>query len=134
MADDEHYRTVLAAAAVLYANGQSTAMTQTAVARLNPGLSMDTVLIPSWPMLTLTAEASRDTVLAEPVSPTGINMHRVGALMRVIDRAQDGPLELRTVVRAVADASSEKTSSTAAFTRAPRVLAHWPSFSGLHIR
>jgi uncharacterized membrane protein YjjP (DUF1212 family) len=118
MTDDKHYRTVLAAAVLLYANGQSTAMTQTAVARLNHGLSVDTVLIPSWPMLTLSAEASRDTVLTEPVSPTGINMRRVGALMRVIDRAQDGPLELRTVVRAVADAGSEKASSTVAFTLA----------------
>jgi len=118
MADDEHYRTVLAAATLLYANGQSTAMTQTAVARLNSGLNVDTVLIPSWPMLTLTAEASRETVLTEPISPTAINMRRVGALMRVIDRAEDGPLELRTVVRAVADAGSEKASSTVAFTLA----------------
>jgi uncharacterized membrane protein YjjP (DUF1212 family) len=116
MADDEHYRTVLAAAAVLYANGQSTAMMQTAVARLNSGLSVDTVLIPSWPMLTLTADGSRDTVLTEPVSPTGINMRRVGSLMRVVDRAQDGPLELQTVVRAVADAGGEKPSSTITFT------------------
>jgi uncharacterized membrane protein YjjP (DUF1212 family) len=118
MADDEHYRTVLAAAALLYANGQSTAMTQTAVARLNSGLNVDTVLIPSWPMLTLTAEASRETVLTEPISPTAINMRRVGALMRVIDRAEDGPLELQTVVRAVADAGNEKASSTIAFTLA----------------
>jgi uncharacterized membrane protein YjjP (DUF1212 family) len=116
MADDEHYRTVLAAAALLYANGQSTAMTQTAVARLNRGMSLDNELIPSWPMLTLTAEGSRDTVLTEPVSPTGINMRRVGALMRVIDRAQDGPLELPIVARAVADADAEKPSNTIAFT------------------
>lgn len=113
---DDHYRTVLAAAAVLYANGQSTAMTQTAVARLNSGLSVDTVLIPSWPMLTLTADGSRDTVLTEPISPTGINMRRVGSLMRVIDRAQDGPLDLPTVERAVADANAEKPSNTVAFT------------------
>jgi uncharacterized membrane protein YjjP (DUF1212 family) len=67
-------------------------------------------------MLTLTAEGSRDTVVTEPVSPTGINMRRVGALMRVIDRAQDGPLELPIVARAVADADAEKPSNTVAFT------------------
>jgi uncharacterized membrane protein YjjP (DUF1212 family) len=116
MADDEHYRTVLAAAALLYANGQSTAMTQTAVGRLNSGLDVDTVLIPTWPMLTLTAESSRDIVLTEPISPTAFNMRRVGALMRVIDRAQDGPLELPTVARAIADADAEKPSNTVAFT------------------
>jgi uncharacterized membrane protein YjjP (DUF1212 family) len=116
MADDGRYRTVLQAAAVLYANGQSTPMTETAIARLNRGLGLDTVLIPSWPMLTLTTDGSCETVLTQPISPTGINMRRVATLMRVIDRAQDGPLQLPMLARAVAEAQAEKTSSTAAFT------------------
>ena len=116
MTDDERYRTVLNAAAVLYANGQSTQMTQTAVARLNRGLDLHTALIPSWPMLILTAGESSETVLTQPISPTGINMRRVATLMKAIDRAQDGPLELPRLERVLTTAGAEKTSSTAAFT------------------
>lgn len=118
MAADERYRTVLDAAAMLYANGQSTDMTQTAVARLNRGLDLDAILIPSWSMLTLTAESSREMVLTQPISPTGINMRRVATLMRVIDRAQDGPLELPALARAITAAEDERPSNTAAFTLA----------------
>jgi hypothetical protein len=53
MTSDERHGSLLAAAALLFANGQSTSMTQTAVTRLNQGLGIDAVLIPSWSMLTL---------------------------------------------------------------------------------
>ena len=52
-------------------------MTLTAVDRLNRGLGLDAVLVPSWSSLTLTAAGSRDTVLTAAVSPTAINMRRV---------------------------------------------------------
>ncbi|HKV22300.1 MAG TPA: threonine/serine exporter family protein, partial [Mycobacterium sp.] len=117
MADDraDRYDTLLAASAVLYANGQSTHMTMTAVARLNRGLGVDAVVVPSWPMLTLTAAGSRDTVLTAPVSPTAINMRKVATMMAVVDRAQDGPLELQHVARGVDEAQAQTVSATAAF-------------------
>jgi uncharacterized membrane protein YjjP (DUF1212 family) len=65
----ERFDTLLAATAVLYANGQSTHMTQTAVARLNRGLELDAVIVPSWSMLTLTAAGSRTTVLTGRCRP-----------------------------------------------------------------
>jgi uncharacterized membrane protein YjjP (DUF1212 family) len=111
----ERYDALLAATALLYANGQSTQMTLTGVERLNRGLGLDAVVVPSWSALTLTAASSRNTVLTAAVSPTAINMHRVGTMMSVVDSAQDGPLELERVVAGVADAEAQSGSGTAAF-------------------
>ncbi|MGZ4530696.1 MAG: threonine/serine exporter family protein [Mycobacterium sp.] len=111
----ERYDTLLAAATLLFANGQSTHMTQTAVDRLNRGLDLDAVVIPSWSMLTLTAAGSRDIVLTAAVSPTAINMRKVATMMSVVDRAQDGPLELQHVAAGVVDAEAQSISGTAPF-------------------
>jgi uncharacterized membrane protein YjjP (DUF1212 family) len=108
----ERYDTLLAATAVLFANGQSTQMTHTAVERLNRGLGIDAVVVPSWPMLTLTAAGSRDTVLTAAVSPTAINMRKVASMMGGVDRAQDGPLELEHVAAGVAEAEAQSASGT----------------------
>lgn len=115
MADDDRYDALLAAVAVLYANGQSTQMTMTAVDRLNRGLGLDAVAVPTWSMLTLTAAGSRNTVLTAAVSPTAINMRRVATMMAVVDRAQDGPLELEHVTAGVAAAEAQPASGTTAF-------------------
>lgn len=111
----ERYDTLLAATALLFANGQSTQMTRTAVERLNRGLDLDAVVVPSWSMLTLTAAGSRNTVLTAAVSPTAVNMRKVATMMAVVDRAQDGPLELAHVAKGVADAEAQSVSGTAAF-------------------
>ncbi len=111
----ERYDTLLAAAALLFANGQSTQMTRTAVERLNRGLDIDAVVVPSWSMMTLTAAGSRNTVLTAAVSPTAINMRRVASMMSVVDRAQDGPLELPHVASGVVDAEAQSVSATTAF-------------------
>ncbi len=111
----ERYDALLAATALLYANGQTTHMTMTAVERLNRGLELDAVVVPSWPMLTLTAAGDRTTVLTAPVSPTAINMRKVAAMMAVVDRAQDGPLELEHVKRGVTEADAQNMTGTASF-------------------
>src|SRR5215212_11410887 len=103
----ERYDTLLAATALLYANGQSTQMTRTAVERLNRGLELDAVVVPSWSMLTLTAAGSRTTVLTAAVSPTAVNMRKVSTMMAVVDRAQDGPLEPEHVAHGVAATEAE---------------------------
>ena len=111
----ERYDALLAATALLYANGQSTQMTRTAVERLNRGLDVDALVVPSWSMLTLTAAGSRATVLTAAVSPTAINMRRVATMMGVVDRAQDGPLELEHVTAGIAEAEAQSVSDTAVF-------------------
>ena len=83
---------VIDAAALLHVNGQSTSMTLTAVDRLNRGLSTTSTLIPAWASLLLVGPDAATRVAA--VSPTGISMRRVAAAMAVIDRAQDGPLDV----------------------------------------
>ncbi len=117
MADDraDRYDTLLAATAVLFTNGQSTQMTQTAVERLNRGLDVDAVVVPSWSMLTLTSAGSPAVVLTAPVSPTAVNMSKVATMMAVVDRAQDGPLDLAHVARGVADAQAKSVSATVPF-------------------
>src|SRR6476661_10903639 len=111
----ERYDTVLAATARLFANRQSTHMTQTAVERLNRGLGLDAVAVPSWSIVTLTAAGTRDTVLTAAVSPTAINMRKVSTMMSVVDRAQDGPLDLPDVATGVRDAQAQPASGTTAF-------------------
>jgi uncharacterized membrane protein YjjP (DUF1212 family) len=112
---DARYDTLLAATALLYANGQSTSMTQTAVERLNRGMELDAVVVPTWSLLTLTATGARDRVLTAAVSPTAVNMRRVATMMAVVDRAQDGPLDPEDVARGVAEAERQPVSATVAF-------------------
>ncbi|TPG34896.1 threonine/serine ThrE exporter family protein [Mycolicibacterium hodleri] len=107
---------VLDAAALLYANGQSTGMTLTAVDRLNRGLNSAITLIPTWPSLQLTGPG--DAIRVAAISPTGVSMRRVATAMKVIDRAQDGPLDRDTVQRGLATAQGEPASNTFLFSGA----------------
>ena len=107
---------VLDAAALLHGNGQSTGMTLTAVERLNRGLKTAVTLIPTWPSLQLVDPGG--VVRAAAVSPTAINMRRVAAVMAVVDRAQDGPLEHSVVQREIAAAHRESVSDTVLFSLA----------------
>ena len=87
------YDAIAKAAALLHGNGETTSVTQTAVERLNKGFGVSTTLIPSWASLQLTGghggARSLRTIAAEP---TVINMRRVAAAMKTIDRAEDGRL------------------------------------------
>jgi uncharacterized membrane protein YjjP (DUF1212 family) len=114
--DDDTIDLVLDAAVLLHVNGQSTAMTLTAVDRLNQGLDTTSTLVPAWASLLLVSPAAATRVAA--VSPTGISMRRVASAMAVIDQAQDGPLDRDMVRRELAAAQRESISSTAIFTAA----------------
>lgn len=103
---------VLQAATLLQNNGQSTGMTLAAVSRLNRGLDTHAVLIPSWSSLLLSDDSTRTAAWA-PVSPNGVNIRRVATAMRVVDAAQDGPLD-RTTVRAELDRAAQLPASHAA--------------------
>src|SRR3954469_16669969 len=54
-------------------------------------------------------------LLTAAVSPTAINMRRVATMMGVVDRAQDGPLELEHVTAGIAEAEAQSVSGTAVF-------------------
>jgi uncharacterized membrane protein YjjP (DUF1212 family) len=104
---------VLAAAALLHVNGQSTGMTLTAVDRLNRGFGTTTTLIPTWASLQLIGPGG--AVRVADVSPTGIGMRRVAAAMAVVDGAQDGPLDPGQVRRELAAAQRESVSNVGLF-------------------
>ncbi|TGD85621.1 hypothetical protein BayCH28_21605 [Mycolicibacterium sp. CH28] len=111
-------RTVLDAAVLLQNNGQSTSTTLLAVDRLNSGLGVHGVLIPSWAALILDGTQDRSPALVAAVTPTGINMRRVSAAMRTIDRAEDGPLDLAEVRTGIAAAAILPPAHPAAFAMA----------------
>jgi uncharacterized membrane protein YjjP (DUF1212 family) len=107
--------TVMKAAVLLQESGQSTSMTLLAVERLNMGLGVRSTLIPSWASLMLVS-ARRDTPLrVAAVSPVGVNMRRVAAAMRTIDRGEDGPLDREIVDREIAQAGSLNVSNDVIF-------------------
>src|ERR1700758_2908363 len=114
--DIDDLDTVLGAAVLLHDNGQSTDMTLIAVNRLNRGLGFSSTVIPSWTSMLVFGGGPAPPVRVRAAHPVGVNMRRVSAAMRAIDRAEDGPLDRRMVRHALADAASEGTSSTVAFT------------------
>lgn len=115
-AGDDTIDIVLDAATLLYSNGQSTAMTLTAVDRLNRGLGTTSTLIPAWASLLLVGP--RNTIRAAAVSPTAISMRRVAAAMASVDRAHDGPLDPAEVRRELAAAQQESVSHFLIFSAA----------------
>jgi uncharacterized membrane protein YjjP (DUF1212 family) len=113
--DIDDLDTVLGAAVLLHDNGQSTDMTLIAVNRLNRGLGLRSTLIPSWTSMLVIGDGPAPPVRVRAAGPVGVNMRRVSAVMRAVDRAEDGPLDRRIVVDALADAAGEGSSSTLAF-------------------
>jgi len=108
--------TVMKAAVLLQESGQSTSMTLTAVDRLNAGLGIRSSLVPSWTSLMLTSGRADVPVRVASVSPVGINMRRVATAMRIIDRAEDGPLDRDVVDRQLDAARALKPSNDVVFT------------------
>jgi uncharacterized membrane protein YjjP (DUF1212 family) len=114
--DADDLDTVMKAAALLHENGQSTGMTMIAVDRLNRGLGIRTTLIPSWASLLLVGDGAAAPVRVAAATPVAVNMRRVSAAMRTIDRAEDGPLRRDVVNQQLAAAAAESVSNTAIFT------------------
>lgn len=114
--DVDDLGTVLAAAVLLHDNGQSTDMTLIAADRLNRGLGISCTLIPSWASILAIGDGPAPPVRVGAANPVGVNMRRVSAAMRVIDRAEDGPLDRRLVRHALSDAAGQGSSSALVFT------------------
>jgi len=84
-------RLVLAAARVLYVNGQTTEETMAAAQRLGHALDLPVTVIPRWGELQLDQEGF-GCVAVEAADPTGVDMHRVSAAMGAIDEIAAGRL------------------------------------------
>lgn len=115
-AEDAALDTVMKAAVLLQESGQSTSMTLIAVDRLNMGLGIRSILIPSWASLLLVSAHADAPVRVASVSPVGVHMRRVASAMRTIDRAEDGPLDRAVVDREICAAQTLATSNDIVFT------------------
>src|ERR1700758_5494656 len=114
--DIDDLDTVLSAAVLLHDNGQSTDMTLIAVDRLNRGLGLRSILIPSWTSMLVIGDGPAPSGRVRAAHPVGVNMRRGSAAMRVSDGGEDGPLDRRIVRHGLADAARERSSSALAFT------------------
>jgi uncharacterized membrane protein YjjP (DUF1212 family) len=108
--------TVMKAAVLLQESGQSTSMTLIAVDRLNMGLGIRSTLIPSWASLLLAGARADAPLRVASVSPVAVNMRRVAAAMRAIDRAEDGRLDRQVVDREIDEAGAQAASNAVVFT------------------
>ena len=99
--------------ALLHHNGESTAVTLTAVDRLNTGLGTTFELLPGWASLTLLDGPTRPFVTAAP--PSAVTMRAVALTMSAVDRIgnrQAGRAELK---HALDRASAARPANTALF-------------------
>lgn len=93
-------------------------MTLTAVDRLNRGLRLDTTLIPSWASLLVLARGGAAPVRVAAASPTAVNMRRVAAVMTVVDRGRDGPMDREVTSRDLDTAGAQLASNFLLFAAA----------------
>lgn len=81
---------VAGAAALLHASGESTAVTISAVDRLNRGLGTTFEVIPAWTAETIVDRTDSTPLRIIPAAPTGISMRAVTTVMTTIDRIGRG--------------------------------------------
>jgi uncharacterized membrane protein YjjP (DUF1212 family) len=116
---EERADLVLAAARVLYVNGQSTDLTVAAAERLGHTLGIRVKITPRWGELQLQAEASGARLIcAVAADPTGVAMSRVASTMRVIEDLGAGRLAPAAAKVAILAASQAPLAPTWLFTLA----------------
>jgi uncharacterized membrane protein YjjP (DUF1212 family) len=123
MTREERSNLVLAAARVLYVNGQSTDTTLSATRRLSNALGFRAQIIPRWGELELQAEAESkesDTSLVRVVeaNPTGVDMDRVASTMCAIDDLCSGRLTPITAIDKISAISKAPPAPAWLFTLA----------------
>lgn len=82
---------VLAAARVLYVNGQTTEQTVVAAERLGRAVGIHTKVVPRWGELQLMG-VDGVPIVQTAADPSGVDMDRVVSTMRVIDEVEQGLL------------------------------------------
>src|SRR5262249_9767306 len=106
-------RLVLAAAEVLYVNGQSTDEILAATARLGAALGLRITIIPRWGELELLVEdGDARLVFVAGADPTGVDMHRVASTMRTLEGVSAGRLPPVPAMHAIARISAAAPPST----------------------
>jgi uncharacterized membrane protein YjjP (DUF1212 family) len=101
MTSEERSNLILAAARVLYVNGQATEETVAAAEQLGRALGLRAKVMPRWGELRLQSEDNR--LFAQVAAdPTGVNMDRVASTVRAIEDVGAGRLAPEAAMAAIA--------------------------------
>jgi uncharacterized membrane protein YjjP (DUF1212 family) len=99
----ERSNLVLAAACVLYVNGQSTDQTVAAAEQLGRALGLRTKVMPRWGELHLECEHNDGRLIDQVAAdPTGVDMDRVASTVRAIEDVGAGRLAPEAATAAIA--------------------------------
>jgi uncharacterized membrane protein YjjP (DUF1212 family) len=88
---EERSNLVLAAARVLYVNGQATEQTVAAAEQLGRALGLRANVMPRWGELRLQSEDNRP-ISQVAADPTGVDMDRIASTVRAIEDVNAGRL------------------------------------------
>src|SRR5262244_1837888 len=100
MTPQEHGKLVLDFARSLFVNGQATEQTVDAAERLGRSLGLSARIAPRWGELQL--QVDDNFVSAVAADPTGVDMDRVAAAMRVVADVAAGRLAPQSAQQAIA--------------------------------
>ena len=110
MPADERTALVLAAARVLYVNGEATEQTVDAAERLGRTLGLAATLLPQWGELEI-AEAGHSAAIVA-ADPAGVEMARVAATRRTIEDVSAGRLAPAAALKAIDDIARSAPAPT----------------------
>ncbi|MGC1301687.1 MAG: threonine/serine exporter family protein, partial [Caulobacteraceae bacterium] len=104
------------AAALLFANGQTTERTVQAVERLGRALGVSVTLLPRWDVLTLEiGEGVQSRSLSLASAPTGVDMGKVAIVLALIEQLCDGRLGAEAAAAALDQVKHAPPTSTIRF-------------------
>jgi uncharacterized membrane protein YjjP (DUF1212 family) len=107
---------ILTFARVLYINGQATEQVVRSAETLGRSLGLRAKIIPRWGELQLQAEDENGSLSASIVAdPTGVDMDRIAATLRVIEDLGSSRIALDTAVEALCKISRAPPASTVLF-------------------
>ena len=119
MTSEERSNLILAAARVLYVNGQATEETVAAAEQLGRALGLCAKVMPRWGELRLQSEDNDGRLIDQVAAdPTGVDMDRVASTVRVTEEVGAGRLTPEAAMAAIAAIAHAPPAPTWLFTLA----------------
>src|SRR5260370_3879549 len=119
MTSEERSNLILAAARVLYVNGQATEETVAAAEQLGGALGLCAKVMPRWGELRLQSEDNDGRLIDQVAAdPTGVDMDRVASTVRVTEEVGAGRLTPEAAMAAIAAIAHAPPAPTWLFTLA----------------
>ena len=114
---EERSNLILAAARILYVNGQATEETVAAAGQLGRALGLRANVMPRWGELRLQSEDNR-LIAQVAADPTGVDMDRVASTVRIIEEVGAGRLAPQAAAATIAATAQAPPAPTWLFTLA----------------